>query len=126
MDHGEVSSFFRDLLESVGLRKRSITPVGLRAHRDVVVPLGIDEAYERARDAFERVLGANIYLDDRRSHTIEAGFGTVNQERVRATFEPEAAGHTRIIIEAHYPAGVERPPRSAVVDALADALSPRA
>ncbi|MGC2130686.1 MAG: hypothetical protein WA629_11390, partial [Candidatus Aquilonibacter sp.] len=66
------------------------------------------------------------YLDDRLSHTIEAGFGTVNQERVSATFKREGPEQTRVYIEAHYPAGVERPQRSPVVDALADALSSRA
>lgn len=117
-----MTPFFHDLLESLGLRKRQAPAIGLRAHREVVVPLRIDAAHACALDAFVRVVGANIYVDDPASHAIEAGFGTVNQERVRATFEDEGPEHTRVHIEGHYPAGVERPQRSAVVDALADAL----
>jgi hypothetical protein len=122
VDHGAVTPFLRDLLESLGLRKRQTPAIGLRAHREVVVPLRSDAAYAFALDAFVRVVGANIYVDDPALLAIEAGFGTVNQERVRATFEDEGPEQTRVSIEAHYPAGVERPLRSAVVDALADAL----
>ncbi len=121
-----MSSFFAGLLESIGLRKRQIPRVGLRPHRTVSVPLGVDAAYERVLDAFARVLGANIYVDDRVAATIEGGFGTVNQERVRVTFHPESAVQTSVSIEALYPAGVERPEHSPAVDALADALSSRA
>ncbi len=123
MDHGAVTPFFGDLLESLGLRKRQAPAIGLRAHREVVVPMRIDAAYAFVLDGFVRVVGANIYVDDPVSRTIEAGFGTVHQERVRATFEDAGPEQTRVYIEAHYPAGVERPQRSAVVDALADALT---
>ena len=116
-------SFFTNLLESLGLRKRAASRIGLRPHRDVVVPLGIDAAHERVLDALDRVLGANVYLDDRVTHTIEGGFGTINQERLRIALEPEGPTHTRIGVEAHYPAGIEHPAHSLAVDTLADALS---
>lgn len=115
-------NFINDLLESVGLRKRE-TRVGLRPHRDIVLPLGIDAAHERVLEGFHLVLGANVYVDDRTTHTIEAGFGTINQERIRATLESEDAARTRVRIEAHHPAGVEHPNRSLAVDTLGDALS---
>jgi hypothetical protein len=122
MDHGAVSSLLSGLLEVIGLRKRQMPPLGLRPHRQVDLPLGIDAAYERVLDAFTRVLGANVYLDDRTTGTIEGGFGTVNQERVHVTLHAENATQTNILIEALYPAGVQRRPRSAAVDALAEAL----
>jgi hypothetical protein len=118
-------SFFRELLESVGLRKRSAPHVGLRPHRDVLVPLPIDAAHERVLDALVKTLGANVYADDRVAHTIEAGFGLVNAERVLIGLSSQGAAQTRVQIEAHYRAGLERPAQSRNVDALADALANR-
>lgn len=115
-------SFFRELLESLGLRKRVAPRIGLRPHRDVVVPLSIDDAHGRVVDAFARTLGANVYLDDRDSHVVEAGFGVVNAERVRASLESDGA-QTIVHIEAQYRAGVAPPSTSKNVDALANALS---
>lgn len=117
-------SFFHELLVSLGLRKRIAPPIGLRAHRDVVVALGIDAAHERVLDALTKTLGANAYLDDRIAHVIEAGFGLVNAERVRVTLESVGPLQTQVRIEAQYRAGVERPSQSRNVDALADALAP--
>jgi hypothetical protein len=122
VDHGAVTPFLRDLLESIGLRKRKGSRIGLRPHREVVVSLGLDAAYERVLDAFVRILGANVYVDDRATSSIEAGFGTVNQERVRASLRSDGATHTRIHIEAYYPAGSGSRERSLAVEALADAL----
>ncbi len=119
-------SFFREVLESLGLRKRAAPQIGLRAHRDVTVPLGVDAARERVLDALVKTLGANVYADDRITHTIEAGFGLVNAERVQISLASEGTTQTRVQIEALYRAGVERPPQSRNVDALADALSSRA
>lgn len=119
-------SFFRELLESLGLRKRTAPQIGLRPHRDVVVPVGIDAAHDRVLDALVRTLGANVYLDDRVAHVIEAGFGLVNAERVRASLESEDATQTIVHIEAQYRAGLDRSPTSRNVDALANALSSRA
>lgn len=116
-------SFFRELLVSLGLRKRAAPQIGLRAHREVVLSLGIDAAHERVRDAFVKTLGANVYMDDRSAHVIEAGFGLVNAERVRVNLASEGPAQTRVQIEAQYRAGVERPSQSRNVDALADALS---
>jgi hypothetical protein len=116
-------SFFHDLLESIGLRRRR-SQLGLRPHREVVIDTGIDAAYDRTLDAFTRILGANVSLADRASHTIEAGFGLVDQkERIRAAMEQQDDAHTRVRIEAMYPAGMTPRERSAAVDALADALS---
>ncbi len=89
------------------------------------MPLGIDAAHERVLDAFLRTLGANVYLDDRVTHVIEAGFGLVNAERVRASLENNGAT-TSVHIEAQYRAGIDPPPSSRSVDALAEALSSRA
>ncbi|HEX8805594.1 MAG TPA: hypothetical protein VF741_01550 [Candidatus Aquilonibacter sp.] len=115
-------SFFRELLESLGLRKRTAPQIGLRPHRDVVVPLGVDAAQDRVLEALVRTLGANVNLDDRTAHVIEAGFGLVNAERVRVSLESEDASQTIVHIEAQYRAGLERPPSSRNVDALAEAL----
>lgn len=116
-------SFFRELLVSLGLRKRTAPQIRLRAHRDVIVPLDIDAAHARVLDALVKTLGANVYADDRVAHTIEAGFGLVNAERVQVGLASEGAAQTRVQIEALYRAGVERPSQSRNVDALADALS---
>ncbi len=116
-------TFFRELLVSLGLQKRAAPPIGLRAHRDVVLPLGVDAAHDRVLDALVKTLGANVYANDRVAHTIEAGFGLVNAERVLINLASEGQAQTRVQIEAHYRAGVERPARSPNVDALADALS---
>jgi hypothetical protein len=116
-------SFFRELLVSLGLRKRVAPKIGLRAHRDVIVPLDIDAAHDRVLEALVKTLGANVYADDRVAHTIEAGFGLVNAERVQIALASEGAAQTRVQIEALYRAGVERPSQSRNVDALADALS---
>ena len=117
-----MTSFLNDLLTSIGLRRRQPPKLGLRPHREVSVPLGIDAAYARVLDAFARVLGANVYLEDRSVRTIEGGFGLVNAERVRVSLESDGTAATRVRIEALYPAGVEHPSRSRNVDALADAL----
>jgi hypothetical protein len=117
-------SFVRDLLESIGLRKRDAR-IGMRPHRAVELPLGIDAAHERVIAALDRVLGANIYADERPAsgaHTIEAGFGTLNAERIRVSLEAADATQTRVRIEAHYPAGTAHPAKSLAVDTLADAI----
>ena len=119
-------SFFRELLVSLGLQKRAAPQIGLRAHREVVVPLDIDAAQIRVLDALVKTLGANVFLDDRTAHVIEAGFGLVNAERVQVSLASEGATQTRVQIEAQYRAGVERPAQSRNVDALANALSSRA
>jgi len=117
-----VTPFFEDLLESIGLRKRKDARVGLRPHRDLTLAVNVDAAHRRVLDAFVTALGANVDVDDRTAHTLEAGFGTVNSERIRVTLERVSADHTRVRIEAHYRAGVARPSRSPAVDALADAI----
>lgn len=120
-----MTPFLCDLLESIGLRKRKGSRIGLRPHREVVVSVGLDAAYENVLDAFVRILGANVYVDDRTTSTIEAGFGTVNQERVRASLQGEGTTQTRVHIEAYYPAGSASRDRSLAVEALADALEAR-
>jgi hypothetical protein len=115
-------SFFRELLISLGLRKRTSAQIGLRAHRDVVLPIGIDAAHERVLDVLVKTLGANVYGDDRATHTIEAGFGLVNAERVRVSLASEGGAQTLVQIEAQYRAGLERPASSRNVDALANAV----
>jgi hypothetical protein len=118
-------SFFANLLESIGLRKRG-AHVGLRPHREIVTTADVDVAHDHVVDAFDRVLGANVYVDDRATHTIEGGFGTINQERLRVTLERVSDAETRIAIEAHYPVGTTPRSHSLAVDTLAQTLSSRA
>ena len=96
--------------------------VGLRPHRDLVVNAGYDAAYETVLDAIERVLGAYVSVNDRNSGTIEAAFGTVDNERVRSTLESLGERATRVRVEAYFPAGATPRPRSRAVDALANYL----
>jgi hypothetical protein len=96
--------------------------VGLRPHREFVVAIERDRVYAQARDAVERAIGANIVSADERTGTIEAAFGLVNHERLIVTLESEGEGSTRVTVEAFYPAGVVKPPRSHAVEVLADAI----
>jgi hypothetical protein len=122
VDHDALTSFFRELFESIGLLGRG-PRLRLRPHREVRLALEIDAAFERTLEAIPRVLGANVLTADRTTYTIEAGFGLVNQEHVRARLEPQENGaQTLVRIEAHYPASLAPHERSAAVDALADAL----
>lgn len=102
--------------------RREPVRVGLRPRRDVRVALSYEDAYARVLDLIERVLGANVYADDRGGGTIEAAFGLVRNERIRVTFERAGDRETHIRIEGLFPAGVEIPMHSRAVDALADAL----
>jgi len=97
-------------------------PVGLRPHRDVDLCAAYDDAYDRVLRAVEAALGAYVSLDDRRGGTIEAGFGLVNNERVRCTLQRVAEDRTRASIEAYFPAGSSVRRHSRAVDALANYL----
>ena len=81
----------------------------------------MDEARARCLKAIADVAGANVQRDS--GETIEAGFGIVNSERLTLRFEPIDPTHTRLRIEAFYPARLAPPPRSMAVDALTKALS---
>lgn len=96
--------------------------VGLRPHRDVTIEAAYDEVYDRVLAGIERTLGANVALDDRTGGTIEAAFGLVNNERVRATLQRVGDSRTAVRIEAYFPAGASVREHSQAVDALADAL----
>jgi len=109
------------ILRWLGLEK-PVAKVGLRPHRTVELPLTYDAAYSRVLEAIELVLGANVSINDRRGRLIEAGFGLVNNERVRCSFDILAADRTGVSIEAIFPAGVTIPEHSRAVDALANAL----
>ncbi len=102
--------------------ERARVKVGLRPHREFAVALPYDEAFSKTLEAFELVLGASVWSDDRIAGTIEAGFGIVNSERIRATLERAGEAITNVRVEAFFPAGVEVPERSRYVDALAAAL----
>ena len=93
--------------------------VNLRPRRTVQLSCPADAAYDRCVGAIERVLGANVYVDDRAAGFIEAGFGLVNNERVRCSLERFDDAHTDVLIEAVFPAGASVPERSRAVDALA-------
>ena len=110
------------MLRWLGLEKRN-PRAGLRPHRDLELPLPYDEAYDRVLLAIERVLGANVSVDDRKGGTIDAAFGLVNNERVRCSFHRIDDAHTGLRVEAHFPAGVTIPETSRAVDALADDLA---
>ena len=104
------------------LKPGTSSRIGLRPHRVVELPLTYEDAYHRVLEAIEVTLGANVYIDDRKGRYIEAGFGLVNNERVRVTFENESDAKTQVRIEAYFPAGAKVPDKSAAVDALANAL----
>jgi hypothetical protein len=104
------------------LKPQTSSRIGLRPHRVVELPLAYDAAYSRVLEAIEVTLGANVYIDDRKSRFIEAGFGLVNNERVRASFETPSESVTSVRIEAYFPAGAKIPEKSAAVDALANTL----
>lgn len=96
--------------------------VGLRPHRDVELAVDYDTAYARVLSGFELTLGANVSIDDRRGGLIEAAFGLVNSERIRATLTRIDGTHTQVRIEAIFPAGATVPSNSRAVDALAETL----
>jgi hypothetical protein len=104
------------------LKPKTSSRIGLRPHRVVELPISYDAAYSRVLKAIEVTLGANVYIDDRKGRFIEAGFGLVNNERVRATFENPSETVTRVRVEAYFPAGAKIPQKSAAVDALANTL----
>ena len=97
--------------------------VGLRPQRVIELALTREATRERIMDALLRVLGANVYVDDLATYTIEAGFGLVNNERVRCTLTALEAARTQVRIEALFRAGAQVPPESRAVDALAAALA---
>lgn len=112
----------KSLLKWLGLETPG-SRVSLRPQRVVHLAFPLRIAYDRCLEAIVVALGANVYIDDRAGGMIEAGFGLVNNERVRCTFEPMDEGHTSLRIEAFFPAGAVIPERSRAVDALAAHLS---
>lgn len=96
---------------------------GLRPHRDVEIAAAYDVAYDRVLAAIDRVLGANLAVDDRKGGFVEAAFGTVNSERIRCRLDAIDATHTSVRVEAYFPAGATVHTSSQAVDALADALA---
>lgn len=98
--------------------------VGLRPHRDVTLALGYDATYDRVLEAIEETLGAIVTIDDRKTGLIEAGFGIIDSERVRANVVRNAQDDTatQVRIEAFFSARAAIPKTSRYVDALADAL----
>jgi hypothetical protein len=104
------------------LRPDTSSRVGMRPHKNVELPLNIDEAYGRVKKLIDRELGANISIDDPKTHFIEATFGLINSERIRVSLEGIDENGTRVRIEAYYPAGMKIAEKSAAVNALANAL----
>jgi hypothetical protein len=99
--------------------------VGMRPHREFTVGIARALVFERALDAVARTLGATVISSDERAGTIEAAFGLVNRERLHVQIEAQGADTTRVVVEASYPAGFNRPARSQAVDVLADTLEAR-
>lgn len=104
------------------LKPETSSRIGMRPHRNLEVELAIDEAYDRVLQALDRVLGASVSIDDRKTYFIEASFGLVKSERLRVTCEAIDDTLTKIHVEAYYPAGMKIAEKSAAVDALANAL----
>ncbi len=96
--------------------------VGLRPHRTVEVASDYDATYDRVHAAMETVLGANVRDADRKTGIIDADFGTIGSERLRASVERVDDANARVHIEARYPATKTPPTRSGAVDALATHL----
>lgn len=105
------------------LRPDTSSKISLRPRRDVMLAEPYDVAYAKTLDAIERVLGANVTVDDKPGKFLEASFGLVNNERIRCSFEEANPGETRVRIEALFPAGATVPAESRAVNALAAALS---
>jgi len=97
--------------------------VGFRPHRTVEMAVPYDAAYDRVYAAMDAVLGANVRDADRATGIIDADFGTIGSERIRATVERLDGATSRVHVEARYAASVAPQERSRAVDALADALS---
>ena len=96
--------------------------VGFRPHRTVDVPAPYDAVYDRTYAAMTAVLGANVRDADRKTGIIDAEFGMVGSERIRATVERIDDANSRVYVEARYPATATPPERSGAVDALAASL----
>jgi hypothetical protein len=114
-------TLFRSLLAWLG-HTPPITRVGLRPHRAVDLDLPFDDAYERVMHGIDVVLGANVRSADRARGEIEADFGLIGSERMRATLQRLDGGRTRVDIEAIYAANAAPPQRSSIVEALAEWL----
>jgi hypothetical protein len=104
------------------LKPQTSSRIGLRPHRNVELNAPYDEAYDRVLQTIAVTLGANVYVDDRKNGFMEAGFGLVNNERIRVSFERSSSEMTRVRVEAYFPAGAKIPEKSAAVDVLADTL----
>ena len=104
------------------LRPETSSRIGMRPHKNVELPLPIDEAHDQVLKQLDQTLGANISVDDRKTHFIEATFGLVKSERLRINFEAMDGSHTLVRIEAHYQAGMTIAEKSTAVEALAKAL----
>ena len=91
------------------LKADTSSKIGLRPHKNVTIEKPYEEAYDTVLHAIEETLGANIYIDDRKGRLIEAGFGLVNSERVRCSFDTPSETTTNVRIEASFPAGATVP-----------------
>ncbi len=99
--------------------------LALRPHREFEVGVALATVFAQAHDVIEHTLGANVSYADVQRGTIEAAFGLVNHERLIVTLEALDAQRTHVVVEAFYPAGLQRPARSQAVDVLADTLESR-
>ena len=97
--------------------------VGFRPHRTVDVGAPYDATYDRVYAAMDAVLGANVRDADRKTGVIDADFGTIGSERIRATVERLDDATSRVHVEARFAASAAPQERSNAVDALADSLT---
>lgn len=104
------------------LKPETSHKISLRPRQDVTLEIAYDDAYANTKTAIEQTLGANVTIDDKSTHLIEASFGLVNSERIRCTFDCKTESTTTIRIEALFPAGANIPKESRAVEALAEAL----
>jgi hypothetical protein len=104
------------------LRPDTTTRIGMRPHRIVELELAIDDAYRHVLKLVDHELGANTSIEDPQTHFIEATFGLINSERIRINLEKIDKTHTRIRIEAYFPANMKIAEKSLAVETLARAL----
>jgi len=97
--------------------------VGFRPHRTVEMAVPYDVAYDRVHAAMDSVLGANVRDADRKTGIIDADFGTIGSERIRASVERIDDATSRVHIEARFAASAAPQERSNAVDALANSLA---
>lgn len=100
-------------------------PPGVALHptRTVLMQVPTGEAFARAVDGIERLLGGVVRERNPLQGTLEATFGLLNSERITVTIKPNTPESSRVLIESRRGVSGEAPRASQYVDALAQFLS---